>query len=164
MFVLGDEAATLTALAVIACAYVVFGMSGFGASLITVPVLSHFYPLSFVVALASLLDLAAAISLGVHGRRDAAMHELRWLIPFSLAGAVLGVTLLVTLPRVEANTSRPSGAKEGSKLCISSPLVGTVSPASSTAGAAIVASSAQAAPSTTYTPNGSFSVLRVSRS
>lgn len=99
MFVLGEEAATLTAFAVIACAYVVFGLSGFGASLITVPVLSHFYPLPLVVALATLLDLGAAIGLGVHGRRDAAMHELRWLIPFSLAGAILGVTLLVTLPR-----------------------------------------------------------------
>jgi uncharacterized membrane protein YfcA len=99
MFVLGDPAATLVGLAIIAFGYVVFGFTGFGASLFTVPVLSHFYPLPLVLALASLLDLAAAIALGAHGRRDAALHELKWLIPFSLAGAVLGVTLLVSLPR-----------------------------------------------------------------
>ncbi|MGH8667093.1 MAG: sulfite exporter TauE/SafE family protein [Burkholderiales bacterium] len=99
MFVLGDPGATLVGLAIIAFGYVVFGFTGFGASLFTVPVLSHFYPLPLVLALASLLDLAAAITVGAQGRRDAAVRELKWLIPFSLAGAVLGVSLLVSLPR-----------------------------------------------------------------
>jgi uncharacterized membrane protein YfcA len=99
MFVLDDPGATLCGLAIVVFGYVVFGFTGFGASLFTVPVLSHFYPLPLVLALASVLDLAAAITVGVHGRRDAALQELRWLIPFSLAGAVLGVSLLVSLPR-----------------------------------------------------------------
>ncbi|MPZ42834.1 MAG: TSUP family transporter [Betaproteobacteria bacterium] len=99
MFVLGDPGATLAGLAIIVFGYVVFGFTGFGASLFTVPVLSHFYPLPLVLALASLLDLAAAITVGAQGRRDAAVRELKWLIPFSLAGAVLGVSLLVSLPR-----------------------------------------------------------------
>ncbi len=99
MFVLDDTGATLVGIAVVLFGYVVFGLTGFGASLFTVPVLSHFYPLPLVLALAALLDLAGAMSVGVHGRREAAMQELTWLVPFSLAGAVLGVSLLVSLPR-----------------------------------------------------------------
>src|SRR5438128_2463254 len=65
----------ITALVVVA-AYIIFGISAFGAALFTVPVLSHFYPLDFVLPTCVLLDVAA-----------------------SLAGAVLGVTLLVSVPR-----------------------------------------------------------------
>ncbi|MGN2392721.1 hypothetical protein [Pelomicrobium sp. G1] len=43
---------------VIFAGYVVFGMRGFGASPITVPVLPHFLSLPFVLALCSALDLA----------------------------------------------------------------------------------------------------------
>lgn len=46
---------------VIFAGYVVFGMTGFGASPITIPVLAHFLPLPFVLALCSVLDLAAAL-------------------------------------------------------------------------------------------------------
>ena len=99
MFVLDDTGATLIGIAVVLFGYVVFGLTGFGASLFTVPVLSHFYPLPLVLALAALLDLAGAITVGVHGRREAALQELKLLVPFSLAGAVLGVSLLVNLPR-----------------------------------------------------------------
>jgi uncharacterized protein len=99
MFVLDDTGATLVGIAVVVFGYVVFGLTGFGASLFTVPVLSHFYPLPLVLALAALLDLAGAFTVGVQGRREAAMQELKWLVPFSLAGAVLGVSLLVSLPR-----------------------------------------------------------------
>jgi uncharacterized protein len=99
MYVLGDPTATLVGLAAVVFGYVVFGFTGFGASLFTVPVLSHFFPLPLVLALAALLDLGAAMTVGVHGRRDAVLQELKWLVPFSLAGAVLGVSLLVSLPR-----------------------------------------------------------------
>jgi hypothetical protein len=34
---------------VVAAAFIVFGISAFGSALITVPVLSHFYPLDFVL-------------------------------------------------------------------------------------------------------------------
>lgn len=79
--------------------YVVFGISAFGAALFTVPALSHFFPLEFVLPMAVLLDVAAALALGTRFSRAADKSELKWLAPFSLAGAVLGVTLLVTLPR-----------------------------------------------------------------
>ena len=79
MFVLDDTGATLIGIAVVLFGYVVFGLTGFGASLFTVPVLSHFYPLPLVLALAALLDLAGAITVGVHGRREAALQELTLL-------------------------------------------------------------------------------------
>ncbi len=99
MFILDDPGATMAGLAIIAFGYVVFGFTGFGASLFTIPVLTQFLPLPLVLALAAVLDLGGAVTVGIHGRRDAALSELKWLIPFSLAGAVLGVSLLVSLPR-----------------------------------------------------------------
>jgi hypothetical protein len=87
------------AAAVVAGAYVIFGISAFGAALFTVPVLSHFLPLDFVLPMCALIDTAAALALGTRISRDAAWSELKWMVPLSLAGAVAGVTLLVNLPR-----------------------------------------------------------------
>jgi uncharacterized membrane protein YfcA len=79
--------------------YVVFGISAFGAALFTVPILSHFLPLDYVLPMCVLLDVSAALSLGVRFSREADKSELKWMVPFSLAGAVAGVTLLVALPQ-----------------------------------------------------------------
>jgi uncharacterized membrane protein YfcA len=84
---------------VVAGAFVVFGISAFGAALMTVPVLSHFYPLDFVLPVCVLLDVSAAIAMGARFSRDADVSELKWMAPLCLVGAVLGVTLLVSLPR-----------------------------------------------------------------
>ncbi len=84
---------------IVAASYIVFGISAFGAALFTVPGLSHFFPLEFVLPMAVLLDVSAALALGTRFSRAADKSELKWLTPFSLVGAVLGVTLLVTLPR-----------------------------------------------------------------
>jgi uncharacterized membrane protein YfcA len=80
-------------------AYVIFGISAFGAALFTVPILSHFLPLEFVLPMCVLLDVSAALALGARFSRDADWLELKWMVPLSLAGAVAGVTLLVALPR-----------------------------------------------------------------
>ena len=87
------------AAAVFTGAYVIFGISAFGAALFTVPVLSHFLPLDFVLPMCALIDMAAALALGVRISRDADWSELKWMVPLSFAGAVAGVTLLVALPR-----------------------------------------------------------------
>ncbi len=84
---------------VVAGAYIVFGITAFGAALITVPVLSYFYPLDFVLPMCVLLDVAAALAMGARFSRDADLAELKWMAPLCLVGAVLGVTLLVKLPR-----------------------------------------------------------------
>jgi len=94
---------TLTlALIVVFVGYVVFGVTGFGASPITVPLLAHFLPLTFVLPLAGILDLASALALGIHTRREANRQELLVLVPFTLLGLGLGVSLLVNLPRTVA--------------------------------------------------------------
>src|SRR5215831_19898722 len=79
--------------------YTIFGAPGFGASPITIPVLAHVLPLTFVLALAAILDLGSGLALGVHTRRQADTRELLTLVPFTLVGLTLGVTLLVGLPR-----------------------------------------------------------------
>ena len=80
-------------------AYVIFGVTAFGAALFTTSVLSHFFPLEFVLPLCVLLDVLASLALGRRFSRDADLTELKWMAPFSLIGAVVGVTLLVALPR-----------------------------------------------------------------
>lgn len=85
--------------AIVAGAYVIFGISAFGAALFTVPALSFFFPLEFVLPMCVLLDVSAALALGSRFSRAADRGELKWMAPFSLAGAVAGVTALVTLPQ-----------------------------------------------------------------
>jgi uncharacterized protein len=87
------------AAAMITLGYVVFGLSGFGSALITVPVLSHLWPMTFVLPVLATLDVVAALFLGVGQRRHAARAELVRMIPLAFIGALIGVTLLVNLPR-----------------------------------------------------------------
>jgi len=87
---------------VVFAGYMVFGVTGFGASPITIPVLVHLLPLTFVLALAAILDLSSALVLGFHTRRQADAGELAALVPFTLVGLTLGVTLLVHLHRHRA--------------------------------------------------------------
>ena len=58
------ETLLLAALIVFA-GYTVFGVTRFGASPITVHVLAHFLPLSFVLSLAAALDLGSAAAGGL---------------------------------------------------------------------------------------------------
>lgn len=83
----------------VGASYVIFGITAFGAALFTVPLLSQFFPLEFVLPMAVLLDVAAALALGTRFSREADKSELKLMVPASLIGAVLGVTLLVQLPR-----------------------------------------------------------------
>jgi uncharacterized protein len=54
---------------VIVAGYMVFGVTGFGASPITIPLLVHVLPLTFVLPLAAILDFGSALALGFHTRR-----------------------------------------------------------------------------------------------
>jgi hypothetical protein len=109
-------------LLVMSAASVVFGMSGFGASLITVPLLSQLVPLPLLLSMTVATDLLSAciVSLttrwrarqpagvpaaaGAPARASAARAradrtELLRLGSTAVLGAALGVTLLVGLPR-----------------------------------------------------------------
>jgi uncharacterized protein len=83
----------------IAAAYFVFGLSGFGSGLVAIPVLTHLWPVQFVLPVMVLLDLAASSSVGLRERRHAQWRELLYLAPPTALGLLAGVTLLVTLPQ-----------------------------------------------------------------
>ena len=77
----------------------VFGITGFGSALVTIPLATHLVPLEFALALFALMDLCSAYSVGLENPRNAMPTEWRRLVPMILAGTALGVTLLVNLPR-----------------------------------------------------------------
>ena len=56
---------TLAATAlIVALAYVVYGLTGFGASIVAIPLLAHIFPLRFAVPMMLLFDLGAGLLLG----------------------------------------------------------------------------------------------------
>lgn len=77
----------------------VYGLTGFGAGLITIPLATHFVPLSFALAVFALVDFVNALRIGLQQPRDAVKAEILRMLPFVLAGTVIGVTVLVNLPR-----------------------------------------------------------------
>src|SRR3979490_2967283 len=77
----------------------IFGITGFGAALVTIPLATHVVPLKFALALFVLADLSSAIRVGFENPRKVARDEWVRLVPMILVGTALGVTLLVNLPR-----------------------------------------------------------------
>jgi uncharacterized protein len=77
----------------------IFGITGFGSALITIPLSTHFVPLPFALALFALCDLAAALRVGLENPRNAVRLEYYRLAPTIIVGTILGVTALVNLPR-----------------------------------------------------------------
>jgi len=80
-------------------AYTVFGMSGFGSTVIAVPILAIWLPPTVVIPLMTLGDLVAAVTVGTAGRRQVSMPELKRIMPFMVVGIVAGVAALVTVPQ-----------------------------------------------------------------
>ncbi|HUJ87011.1 MAG TPA: sulfite exporter TauE/SafE family protein [Burkholderiales bacterium] len=76
-------------------AYVVYGMTGFGSTVLSMPLLAQMLPLKFAVPLMLLLDLTAFALFGARLRRGIRFDEIGWLAAFMLAGMVLGLTLLI---------------------------------------------------------------------
>lgn len=81
---------------------IVYGITGFGAALVTIPLATHFVPLPFALAVFALMDLGNALRIGLQRPRDAQTQELVRMVPMVLAGTVVGVTALVNLPRAGA--------------------------------------------------------------
>jgi len=80
--------------AVLAIAYFVRGVAGFGSGLIAVPTLALLLPLQTVVPLVVLLDYVASASQGAANRQDVRWREIFPLVPFSLIGVVLALFVL----------------------------------------------------------------------
>jgi uncharacterized protein len=88
------------AVAIILFAYLVRGITGFGSGLVAIPLLAHFLPLQFVVPFMLVLDFTASVTLlGKGGLAKVNWDELKPVLPFGLIGVLLGVLLLVNLPR-----------------------------------------------------------------
>ena len=79
--------------------YTIFGATGFGSSIISVPGLAHFFPLTFTVPLVTTTDAFAATSTAFRLRRLVVWREFARLLPAMLIGIALGATLLLSLPR-----------------------------------------------------------------
>ena len=83
----------------------VFGITGFGAALITIPLATHLVPLRYALALFVLVDLACALRVGLENPKNAVRAEWTRLVPMIIAGTAVGVTLLVNLPRQAATAA-----------------------------------------------------------
>jgi uncharacterized protein len=95
-----DDYGTFAALALIAFAgAVVYGITGFGSALITIPLATHLVPLTFALAMFSVVDLVNALRVGLENPRHAVKSEVLRMAPMVLIGLAIGVTLLVNLPR-----------------------------------------------------------------
>jgi uncharacterized membrane protein YfcA len=77
----------------------IFGLTGFGAALVTIPLASQLVPLQFALAVFALGDLVSALRVGLENPKNAVRSEWTRLVPMILLGTALGVTLLVNLPR-----------------------------------------------------------------
>jgi hypothetical protein len=93
----GVDVLALAAL-ITAGSYCVFGLTGFGSTVLALPLLAHLLPLKFAVALMLLLDLTASVTLISRVRGAVRKDELLRIGAFLFAGIALGVTLLIRLP------------------------------------------------------------------
>ena len=78
-------------------AYVVRGMSGFGAGLIAAPLLAMVLPVHVVVPLSGLLVFVLFIFLTIRDRRQVIWRELKLLAPPTVAGVIAGLLLFRSL-------------------------------------------------------------------
>jgi len=94
-----DPADTAILVAIAFAGALIFGITGFGSALVTIPLATHLVPLPFALALFALCDLASTLRVGFENPRNAVRSEWTRLVPMILVGTALGVTLLVNLPR-----------------------------------------------------------------
>lgn len=89
---------TVIALAV-TLAYLMFGATGFGASIVSVPIIAHMLPLTFVVPMITAVDCGAVTTATLRQWRLVDWREFRRLLFPILVGIAIGLTLLIRLPR-----------------------------------------------------------------
>jgi len=79
---------------IVFAAYAVFGMTGFGAAMVAVPMLVQFIPLQVAVPLVVLFDLVATSMVGGKNWGSVSTLELKHLLPPMLLGIAIGVVVL----------------------------------------------------------------------
>ncbi len=86
--------------AVVFGAFVVRGMSGFGAGLVAIPLLVLAIPIHTAVPMMGLMVFILFIFLTIRDRRDVILHELKLLVPPTILGVAAGTLLFSTLDSV----------------------------------------------------------------
>lgn len=79
------------------CAYVIRGVSGFGAGLVAAPMLAFVLPIHVLVPMAGLLVFILFIVITIRDRASVIWPELRLLAPPTVAGVVAGMVLFHSL-------------------------------------------------------------------
>ena len=83
--------------AVVFVAYIVRGMSGFGTSLVAIPILVFILPLHTAVPLMTLIGLSVTVILGIRDRQHVRWDEMLRLLPPTLIGVFAGIYLFTAL-------------------------------------------------------------------
>jgi len=83
---------------ILTCAYVIFGMTGFGQNALAIPLLVLFVPLKFCVPLIALLDMVFVTWTATKFRKHANYPELIALLPTLFIGLIAGTMFLSYLP------------------------------------------------------------------
>ena len=84
----------LSAALIVTLAYTVYGLTGFGAAIVGIPLLAHFLPLRFAVPMMLVFDLFAGLLLSLKQRKHLDKKELLRLLPYLSIGMAAGATLL----------------------------------------------------------------------
>ena len=85
----------LAAALIVTLGYTVYGLTGFGAAIVAIPLLAQFFPLRFAVPMMLVFDLFTGLLLGLKNRQHLSRPELLRLLPILSVGMLAGVTLLV---------------------------------------------------------------------
>ncbi|MBA1202916.1 sulfite exporter TauE/SafE family protein [Pseudomonas capeferrum] len=81
--------------ATLLCAYVIFGIAGFGTALVASPILALYIPIAKIVPLLALMDLCAAVVNVSRDGRKADWTELGRLVPLMVIGSLIGAAILI---------------------------------------------------------------------
>lgn len=79
-------------------AYVVYGMVGFGTTLVAAPVLAHVLPVTTVVPVLALTDFTASCTSGFRLGAHVVRKELLSLLPSMFIGSAFGAYILFAVP------------------------------------------------------------------
>ena len=82
---------------VVACAYFILGIAGFGSALISVPLLAWIWPLPEVVGLVLLMDIPTSLIHGGLNLKAVRVGMLKQTLPGMLIGSLIGLWLIGTL-------------------------------------------------------------------
>ena len=77
----------------------VYGVTGFGSALVTIPLATHFVPLPFALAVFVLQDFSSALRIASENPRYAVKAEVVRMVPLMVVGTIVGTGLLLILPR-----------------------------------------------------------------